>query len=202
MNKISLWFYSLRWLPKRMLQSIGAVGRLLYFKPHYLLLAVVVSVVFYEIIFWLMNLGLAHYLLTTPFLTVMDKLELIVRSYTGIVTPPFSRLAMTLFVVSLLQGVAVAGIVYVIRAQKQRDKTIVKQMSGAGIAGILSALGLGCAACGTSLLMPVIAFFFASSSAALSDTIGFYSVILALIAALITVHIIGLKVAMVQRSAK
>lgn len=200
MNKLSLWVYALRWLPRRIMRSVTAVAQLLYFKPQYLLLAVVVSVVFYEIIFWLANLGLAHYLLTTPFLTVMDKLELIVRSYTGIITPPLSSLATTLFVVSLLQGIAVAGIVYVVRTQKQKKDSIVKEMSGAGVAGILSAIGLGCAACGTSLLMPVIAFFFASSSAALADVVGFYSVILALVAAIITVHIIGLKVAAAQYS--
>lgn len=187
------WIKSLRWLPKRIVRSSWALLRLFYFKPLYTLLAATVSVVFYELIFWFLNLGLAHYLLTTPFLTFMDKLELIIGGYSGIFTQPFSELAITLFAVSVLQGMAVASLVYSIRAERSMKINILKDLSGTGVAGIFSLLGLGCAACGTSLVTPLLTFFFASSSAALSEVVGFYSALVALAVALITVHLAGLK---------
>lgn len=188
-----LWVKSLRWLPRRIAHSSWALLRLFYFKPQYTLLAATVSILFYEFIFWFLNLGLAHYLLTTPFLTFTDKFELIIGSYSGIFTQPYSELALTLFAVSVLQGMAVASMVYAIRAERVMNKNIINELGGTGVAGVFSVLGLGCAACGTSLVTPLLTFFFASSSAALAEVVGFYSALIALFIALVTVYLAGLK---------
>lgn len=195
MSKFGLWLRSLPYLPRRVVLSTAAVIRLLYFKPQYVLLAAVVSIVFYELVFWMLNIGLAHYLLTTPFLTFTDKLQVAVSGYTGIFSYPFSGLAITLFAVSVLQGVAIAVLFYLSRAGRSAARGI----GGTGITGVLSVFGLGCAACGTSLVTPVLTFLFSSSSALLADTIGFYSALVALAAAVVTVHLAGLKLAMVSR---
>lgn len=189
------WVRSLRWLPKRIVLSVWALLRLFYFKPQYTLLAIVVSILFYELIFWFLNLGLAQYLLTTPFLTFIDKVELIIGSYSGIFTQPYSELAIMLFVVSVLQGMAVASMAYMIKADRAMNKNTLKELGGTGIAGAFSVFGLGCAACGTSLVTPILTFFFASSSVALAEIVGVYSAMLALIVALITVYLLGLKLA-------
>lgn len=193
MNKLKLWIYSLKWLPKRIGYSVVALLKLFYFKPQYTLLAAVISILFYELIFWFLNLGLAQYLLTTPFLTIADKLELIVGSYSGIFTYPFSTLAMTLFLVSVLQGLAIAALSCTIRRDQQDKRSILKGLSGTGVAGIFSVFGLGCAACGTSLVMPILTLLFASSSVALAETVGLYSAYVALIAAVISLYLVGLK---------
>lgn len=188
-----LWVKSLKWLPQRISRSGLALLRLFYSKPQYTLLAAIVSILFYELIFWFLNLGLAHYLLTTPFLTFTDKAELIIGSFSGIFAKPYSELAIMLFAVSVLQGIAVASMVYSIRAARAMNKNIMKDLGGTGIAGAFSILGLGCAACGSSLVTPILTFFFASSSVALAETVGIYSAILALFVALITVYLSGLK---------
>lgn len=188
-----LWVKSLQWLPRRIVRSGWALLRLFYFKPHYALLAATVSILFYELIFWFLNFGLAHYLLTTPFLTFTDKIELIIGSYSGIFTQPYSELAITLFAVSVLQGMAVASMAYSIRAERAMNKNILKDLSGTGIAGVFSILGLGCAACGTSLVTPIITFFFASSSVALAEVVGIYSAMVALFVALVTLYLAGQK---------
>lgn len=183
----------LRSLHSRIWQSTKAIAKLLYFKPLYFILAVVVSVVFYEFIFWFLNLGLLQYLLTSPFLSIEDKVGMLVGSYSDIFTIPLSPLALILFVVSILQGVTVAALVYSIRKERTMNKGILKDFGGTGIAGALSVFGLGCAACGTSLVTPILTFFFATSTVAVAEQVGIYSAVLALIVCVITVYLAGLK---------
>lgn len=182
-------------LPKRVWLSFSSLVKLLYFKPAYFFLAAAVSVVFYEFIFWFLNLGLLHYLLTSPFLTVGDKLEMIVGSYSNIFHLPLSPLALTLFAVSIFQGIAVAALVYSIKKERAMQRGLLKEFGGTGIAGALSVLGLGCAACGTSLVTPILTFFFATSSVAVAEEVGLYSAVLALVVSLVTVYLTGLKLA-------
>ena len=117
----------LKTLPKRIVTAFWALIRLLYFKPLYLLLAAVVSIVFYEIVFWFLNLGLFNYLLTTEFLTIGDKIGIIVGSYSSIFTLPLSSISFTLFLVSVLQGAAVAALVYSIRKERAMNRSIAKE---------------------------------------------------------------------------
>ena len=183
----------LKTLPKRTVTAFWALIRLLYFKPLYLLLAAVVSIVFYEIVFWFLNLGLFNYLLTTEFLTIGDKIGIIVGSYSSIFTLPLSSISFTLFLVSVLQGAAVAALVYSIRKERAMNRSIAKEFGGTGFAGVLSVLGLGCVPCGTSLVTPILTFFFASSSVAIAEEVGYYSAVLALIVSLITAYLAGYK---------
>lgn len=180
-------------LHKRIWISFISLIKLLYFKPAYFVLAAVVSIIFYEFIFWFLNLGLLQYLLTSPFLTIVDKLQMLVGSYSGIFTRPLSPLALTLFAVSIFQGIAVAALVYSIHKERTMQRGFIKEFGGAGVAGVFSVLGLGCAACGTSLVTPILTFFFATSSVAIAEEVGLYSAILALIVSLITVYLAGFK---------
>lgn len=189
----------LRTFPKRVGQSIGAFARLLYFQPLYLLLAAVVSIIFYELIFWFLNLGLLQFLLTSPDLLVGDKVGILISSYIGIITPPYVPLSILLFSVSLLQGITVAGLIYTIRASRRANKNILQGVGTTGIAGLLSVLGLGCAACGTSLVTPILTFFFASSSTAMAEVVGVYAAALALIVALIAAHLTGYRLSSVAK---
>lgn len=193
MKTFTTWLISLKWLPRRIVRSVFSLAQLFYFKPQYTFLAAAVSVLFYELIFWFLNLGLAHFLLTTPFLTFADKFELVVASYSGIFTYPFSSLAIILFLVSVLQGMAVAGLVYMMRSERDLKKSMAKELGGTGVAGAFSVLGLGCAACGTSLVTPLVSFFFASSSAAMTDVVGFYSALVALLVGVVTVYLVGVR---------
>jgi hypothetical protein len=188
-------FVTLKYLPKRVVTSTTAIVKLLYFKPTYLLIAAASSVLFYEIIFWFLNLGIAQYLLVTPYLTVLDKLGIVLGSYSGIFTYPLSALAMMLFSVSVLQGVTISSIVYAIRHERESNRGMLKNIGGTGVAGLLSVLGLGCAACGTSLVTPILTFLFASSSVALAEKVGFYAALLALVVAIVTAYLAGLKLA-------
>jgi hypothetical protein len=183
----------LRSLHKRIWLSISALMKLLYFKPAYFFLASGVSIIFYEFIFWFLNLGLLHYLLTSPFLNVGDKLSMLIGSYSNIFSLPLSPLALTLFAVSIFQGIAVAALVYSIRKERSMRQGFLKEFGGTGVAGVLSVLGLGCAACGTSLVTPILALFFTTSSVAVAEKVGLYSAVLALVVSIVTIYLAGLK---------
>lgn len=183
----------LRTLPKRIGISLKALSKLLYFKPSYFFLAVIVSIVFYELVFWSLNIGLLHFLLTTEFLTLFDKVEIVIGSYTGVFTLPLAPISFTLFLVSILQGATVAALVYVIKTERTINRRITKEFGGVGAAGVLSVLGLGCVPCGTSLITPLLALFFSTSSSAVAEQVGFYAAILALIVSLIAAHIAGYR---------
>lgn len=180
-------------LPSRILLSIKALVKLLYFKPSYLLLAFGFSVVFYQLIFWMLNIGLFQYLMLSPTVGLAEKFMVVVGSYGGVFGTPTSWLAIILFVVSILQGVAVAALVYSIKRERAMNKSIVKDLGGTGVAGVLAIMGLGCAACGTSLITPILTFFFATSSVAVAEKVGLYSALLALIVSAITVYLAGYK---------
>ena len=173
--------------------SIRTLVKLLYFRPAYLFLAAGVSVIFYELIFWFLNIGLLQYLLTSEFVPIGSKINVLIGSYGGIFTNPVSPLAVTLFAVSIFQGIAVSALVYSIRKERSMRKGIMKDFGGTGAAGLLSVVGLGCAACGTSLVTPILTFFFATSSVAAAEEVGFYAAALALFVSVITVYLAGLK---------
>lgn len=179
--------------------SFVALAKLLYFRPIYLFTALAVSVIFYELIFWSLNLGLLHYLLTTKFLSFSDKLDVVIGSYSDALSLPLSSITTVLFVVSILQGVTVAAIIYTIRHNRATNRNILKNVGGTGAAGMFSLLGLGCIPCGTSLVTPILTFFFATSSAVVAEKIGFYSAILALVVSVLAAYFAGSKLSQVLR---
>lgn len=174
--------------------STLAIFKLFAQRPGYLVLAIISGFIFYQIIFWFLNIGLAQYLFTNPYLTIADKLDLIWGSFAGLFRPPVSVTGLMLLTVSLLQGIAIAGLTYTIRSNLQ-DKLQQRGAIGSlGVAGFLSVIGLGCAACGTSLIMPIISLFTATTSASLADEIGFYSIMFALLLTLVSLVVIGKRV--------
>lgn len=183
----------LKKLPKRSLAAALVLVKLLYFRPLYLLLAIITSIIFYEIVYWFLNIGLVQFLFTSSALSLQHKINIIISSYTAIFAMPFSPLLLLTFIVSVLQGASIAGLVFMIHRERVLNNDVTKSLGGAGIAGVLSVLGLGCTACGTSLVTPLLAIFISSSTTALAEQIGIYSAIFAFIAALTTVYLVGRK---------
>lgn len=184
---------SLRQLPHRIGVSAVAIKRFLTHKPAYLIFAIVIATLFYELIFWSLNLGLAGYLLTTPFLGPSERFAIFASSFTSLFTQPTSSLGTLLLLVSLLQGISLSMLIYTIRYERQQARSFMGAFGGAGLAGILSVFGLGCTACGTSLVTPLLTFLFATSSIAAAERVGEMAALLALIVAVITLYLSGLK---------
>lgn len=185
-------------IPLRLKLKVARRGILQVLRqPSYVLLAAFISVIFYEIIFWFNNLALLQYMVTAPSLSSGAKLEFLASTYTSIWQSTASPLAVGLIILSLLQGIVLSSIVYMVVRQKQTNDSG-KVVASSGIASVFATLGLGCAACGTSLITPILAFMFSSTSVALADSVGFIVVLMGLIVGLYALYSAGTKVSAVS----
>jgi|AntRauTorckE6833_2_1112554.scaffolds.fasta_scaffold02792_9 hypothetical protein len=143
------------------LSSIGTVLR----SPAYVVLSVASSLAIAGLIIWSLNLDLLWYILTEAPLNLLQKLEFFVYGYESIFTTFDSLLSVSIILFSVLFGMNIALLVYVIK--NQGFKSIPKKSGGAGFT--FAILGGGCIACGTSLLAPLLATAGAGSALWLRD---------------------------------
>ena len=94
--------------------------------------------------------------------------------------------------ISLVQGQSIAALVYTLRHQQKFDAVAI---TGGSVAGFLAIIGLGCPACGTSLVTPIVAIFVSGSAIAVSESITHIALPLALLVGLYGLYAIGLKAA-------
>jgi len=167
----------------------------LYDHPLYALLGLAISVVFFEIIFWSLNLSLAWFLFASPQLDLLDKLELIVGTYANIFQLPLAPLTTLIFIISLVQGTIITAIIYLMRLNIRANKSASKLFGNVGAAGVLSVIGLGCVPCGTSLLAPLLAIVAGTSAPALVEDIGAVAAVVALLISLYAMFMVGERLA-------
>ncbi len=133
-------------------------------RPKWLILALTLSFILSLIIYFSINNGFYWPLLASS-LSIGNKLSVFGMMISGMVTSYGAGLnGALLLIVSLLQGLAIAILIYTIRKNHQLDAGIAGR---SGVALALATLGLGCVPCGTSLLVPVMTIIFSSSAPAL-----------------------------------
>jgi len=103
---------------------------------------------------WASNIMLVWDFLSSPGVSLEAKAKLVFYLSTSIGTN-FNPLAATYTIlISVLFGVNVALAVFYVRARRSGSSAL---QTGAGIGGFISGiLGMGCAACGSALLLPVL----------------------------------------------
>lgn len=131
-----------------------------YRKPTYILLALITSAVVFAFAVWLPNIPLIVKVMGHPGIPLTQKLDLPISLLGSIVTNFTLLSASYTIAIAVLFGMNVAMIVYFLR----RRVDDVKQAGMAtGLFGITSGvIGMGCAACGSFLLMSVLSLFGAS----------------------------------------
>lgn len=164
---------------------------------HYALLALGIGLVVYTVLFWINNLPTISYIISSSTIPLGVKLQLLSGTFTAIVKHGGSLSLATTLIIALLQGFALAALVYIIRQQRSSSRSTSSAIGGAGAAGILAALGMGCGACGTSLITPILVAIGASSSTALASTIGNITLAFSLLISIYSIYIIGKKLSMV-----
>lgn len=167
---------------------LAVVGALRLLKrPKYAVLAAVVAFVFAVVVFLLINYGFYGSLLFSK-LSIVDKLNVFGSMIFQMFVDLFTTLnGALLLVVSLLQGVSIALLVFVIKKNRQPDNAAsAKQLGVSGFAAVAAAAGLGCVPCGTSILLPVISVFFSGSAAA--TAVNSASLVILIIALLLSLY--------------
>ena len=138
------------------------VGRALaqvFSNGWYVLLAAMIALLTFVLTTWLGNLGLVWQIATSEWLPLADKARILVSLIGSIGTnfTPFS--ATTAIAIAALFGMNVAVIAYAYREQRQLVIQAGQIVTATSLGGLVSGLfGIGCAACGTFVLGPALAF--------------------------------------------
>lgn len=171
--------------------SLHTVGWVLS-QWRYSLLAFATAVLFFELIYWMFNLSVIITILGSNSVSVVEKINVLMSPIGSIVTSSGSFVALLMIILSLLQGINIAVLVFTIRHQKKVDPSL---LGGSTFVGLLALIGLGCPACGTSLITPVVAIFVSTSAIVISEKIMLAVLPIAIIVGLYGIYVLGLRAA-------
>lgn len=163
--------------------AILGIGRMLGL-PKYFLITIVATVAFAVIIYFAINANFYGPLMTSR-LPILDKIALLGSMIIDIFKQSFTSLnGALLMVVSILQGISIAAVIFTAKNNRDNEKTVSRQVGLSGIASIAATIGLGCVPCGTSLILPIVTLFFSGAAAATAANIA--SIIVLLLALLLS----------------
>ena len=152
--------------------------------PKYFLITIVATVAFAVIIYFAINANFYGPLMMSR-LPILDKIALLGSMIIDIFKQSFtSPNGALLMVVSILQGVSIAAVIFTAKNNRDNEKTVSRQVGLSGIASIAATIGLGCVPCGTSLILPIVTLFFSGAAAATAANIA--STIVLLLALLLS----------------
>lgn len=134
----------------------------------YVLIAVVVALVVFVFATWLPNLGLIWQITVSPSVLLLDKAK-ILASLVGSIQTNFTVFsALYTIAIAMLFGVNAAMVTYFLKLRKRLSRQTGQASAAAGLGGFASGFfGIGCAACGTFVLGPIISFVGATGLIAL-----------------------------------
>ena len=151
--------------------ALLGVGRMLGL-PKYFLITIVATVAFAVIIYFAINANFYGPLMMSR-LPILDKIALLGSMIIDIFKQSFTSLnGALLMVVSILQGVSIAAVIFTAKNNRDNEKTVSRQVGLSGIASIAATIGLGCVPCGTSLILPIVTLFFSGAAAATAANIA------------------------------
>jgi hypothetical protein len=151
---------------QRLKLKISLTSALKVFRyPGYIVLAIFGALLASGLILWSLNLDLLQYIWFNTPLSVLEKLEFFFSIYRDIYTTYNGIEGTGILVFSLLFGINLALLVFVI---KHQGFSSVPKKSGIGGFAV-AILGGGCVACGTSILAPLLATVGATSTPFVKD---------------------------------
>ena len=163
--------------------ALLGIGRILGL-PKYFLITIVATVAFAVIIYFAINANFYGPLMMSR-LPILDKIALLGSMIIDIFKQSFTSLnGALLMVVSILQGISIAAVIFTAKNNRDNEKTVSRQVGLSGIASIAATIGLGCVPCGTSLILPIVTLFFSGAAAATAANIA--SIIVLLLALLLS----------------
>ena len=167
--------------------ALLGVGRMLGL-PKYFLITIVTTVAFAVVIYFAINANFYGPLMMSR-LPVLDKIALLGSMIIDIFKQSFTSLnGVLLMVVSILQGVSIAAVIFTAKNNRDNEKTVSRQVGLSGIASIAATIGLGCVPCGTSLILPIVTLFFSGAAATAANIASIIVLLLALLLSLFSLY--------------
>lgn len=161
--------------------------------PLLLLLSVGLFGLFLTVLLWIFNLSLLGYVITTQDLAANEKVSFVAGIYESLFTNFDTAQAVLLVVFATLFAINITMLIYVIKTKGKKLRA--GQKSSSAASAFLAVIATGCAACGTSIITPLLLSLGASSTAALSSTIGIVVGYLSLLLVLYSIYSLGAAVA-------
>lgn len=171
--------------------SIFSIGRMYKRYPLFILLTVIFSMLIFGILLWLFNLALLGYVLFQSPFSIGEKFSFIFGVYGSVFTNFDTPQALALFVFAVLFGINLSMLVFVIYGRGK----VVSASKKTGLSLLFAIIASGCAACGTSILTPLLISIGAGGSLALSREIGIVVSYLSLLLVLYSIYSLGAVVA-------
>ncbi|PID99468.1 hypothetical protein CSA80_01770 [Candidatus Saccharibacteria bacterium] len=162
---------------------------------RYALLAVLVATLFFELVYWLFNLETLGVILGSSAVSFGEKLSVLASPFRSVRDVNGNGTVTLMLVLAVIQGVNVSLLAYAMRHQQKADA---KLIGGSSLTGLLAVIGLGCPACGTSLLTPIIAMFASSSALAVSERLTAIALPIAVAVGLFGVYVLGLRLSTIR----
>ena len=163
--------------------AILGISRMLG-SSKYFLITIVATVAFAVVIYFAINANFYGPLMMSR-LPILDKIALLGSMIIDVFKQSFtSPNGALLMIVSILQGVSIAAVIFTAKNNRDNEKTVSRQVGLSGIASIAATIGLGCVPCGTSLILPIVTIFFSGAAAATAANIA--STIVLLLALLLS----------------
>lgn len=128
-------------------------------KGWYVLFAAILAFATFVLTTWLGNLGLVWQIATSQWLPMADKAKILLALIGSITTNFTVFSAFCAIAIAILFGMNIALIIYVLREHRRLGSQSGQIVAATGLGGLVSGLfGIGCAACGTFVLSPALAF--------------------------------------------
>ena len=152
--------------------SFGVLGNFLSQYPKYLYIALAIGLVIYIIMFWAQNLQLLGYILSSSIIPLDVKIHLLSGTFTSIFSTGISWILLGTLIVSLIQGILISEILFIIKKQRQFS-VVAKSAGGIGITSGLATFSMGCSACGTSIASSVLLAFGVPTATSIATAISY-----------------------------
>ena len=146
--------------------SAVAVGRVLI-VPKYFAGMLIFIFLAANLVIWSLNFELAQYIIMDSGLALADKLRFFSTSVRDIFTTYESNQALGIAIFSVLFGINMSLLIYVL--SNIGIKKMAKQSSASGAGLAFAVISGGCVACGASLLAPIAISLGVTSGAFLRD---------------------------------
>lgn len=167
----------------------------LFKQPRYIAFAAIISLLFFEFVYWMFNVPLLTTLMASNNLSINDKLALLLGPFTYVQNQNGIVVFSMMIGLALIQGASLAALTFAIRHQPKTDS---KLLGGSAVVSLLAVVGLGCPACGTSLITPIVALFISGSAVAVSEQITAFTLPLAIIIGLYGLYVTSLRTSTIK----
>ena len=170
-----------------------------FFKSYKrILYALIIAVIFLQILYFSFNWSLLNVVITSPNLSPLEKFNFLISTFNSVLQSNGLFQFILIIFVSLIQGLSILTIIYIIKNQKNN----IKYTSNNIFISFLVLIGLGCPSCGTSILSPILSIFISGSTVGLSETITSFVLPVAFLMGIYGLYILGLRLSSIQAQRK